>query len=109
MRECSSTSSGPRATAIITASDAAHSSFGCEDDRELTWFGEAFLKDSLPGSPSLQEAFRKAAALIARREDAGHEIHSNPQMYVGALMQKKLAQLPAGKPQADSHAYTVQR
>ena len=96
-------------TALITASDAAHSSFGCEDDRELTWFGEAFLKDSLPGSPSLQEAFRKAAALIARREDAAHEIHSNPQMYVGELMQKKLAQLPAGKPQADSHAYTVQR
>ena len=81
-------------TAIITASDAAHSSFGCEDDRELTWFGEAFLKDSLPGSPSLQEAFHKAAALIARREDAEHEIHSNPQMYVGALMQKKLARAP---------------
>ena len=96
-------------TAIITAADATHSSFGCEDDRDLTWFGEAFLKDALPGSPSLQEAFHKAAALIARREDAEHEVHSNPQLYVGALMQKKLAELPAGKPQADSHAYTVRR
>jgi Peptidase C13 family len=95
------------ATAIITASDATHSSFGCEDDRDLTWFGEAFLKDALPGSPSLQEAFHKAAALIARREDAEHDVHSNPQLYVGALMQKKLAELPGGKPQADGHAYTV--
>ena len=94
---------------IVTAADADHSSFGCEDDRELTWFGEAFLKDSLPGSASLEEAFHKAAALIARREDAEHQVHSNPQLFVGALMQKKLAELPAGKPDAGAHAYTVQR
>jgi peptidase C13-like protein len=79
--------------AIITASDAAHSSFGCEDDRDLTWFGEAFLKDALPGSASLEEAFRKAAALIASREDAQHLTHSNPQLYIGPLMRRKLAEL----------------
>jgi Peptidase C13 family len=84
-------------TAIITAADAAHSSFGCDEDRDLTWFGEAFLKDSLPGSASLQEAFRKAAALIKRREDAEHETHSNPQLYVGPLMQRKLSELPQGR------------
>src|SRR5204863_39798 len=39
-------------TAIITAADATHTSFGCEDNRELTWFGEAFLKDSLARSLS---------------------------------------------------------
>jgi cytochrome c oxidase subunit IV len=92
---------------IVTAADADHSSFGCDDDRELTWFGEAFLKDSLPGSASLEEAFHKAAGLIARREDAEHQAHSNPQLYVGPLMQKKLAELPARGP--DAHAYTVQR
>jgi len=94
---------------IVTAADAGHSSFGCQDDRDLTWFGEAFLKDALPGSASLEEAFHKAAALIARREDAEHQVHSNPQLFVGALMQKKLAELPAGKPDAGAHAYTVQR
>src|SRR5205823_2359780 len=78
-------------TAIITAADATHTSFGCEDNRELTWFGEAFLKDSLAGSPSLEEAFHKAAALVARREDAEHQAHSNPQLYVGPLMRRKLA------------------
>lgn len=96
-------------TAIITASDATHSSFGCEDDRQLTWFGQAFLKESLPGSGSLEEAFKKAAALVARREDAEHQVHSNPQLYVGPLMRRKLAQLPAGRPGHDQHALTVER
>ena len=96
-------------TAVITASDAAHDSFGCEDDRELTWFGEALLKDSLPGSASLEDAFHKAAGLIAHREDAEHQTHSNPQLFVGELMQKKLAELPPARPARDSRAYTVRR
>jgi hypothetical protein len=96
-------------TAVVTASDAGHSSFGCDDERELTWFGEAFLKDSLPGSPSLEVAFRKAAGLIARREDQEHQIHSNPQLFVGPLMQKKLQELPPGNADPNSSAYTVRR
>jgi len=95
--------------AIVTAADAAHESFGCEDDRELTWFGEAFLKDSLPVSASLEEAFHKAAGLIAQREEADHQTHSNPQLFVGELMQKKLAELPPSKSARDSHAYSVRR
>jgi Peptidase C13 family len=96
-------------SAIVTAADAAHSSFGCEDDRELTWFGEAFLKDSLPRSTSLQEAFQKAAGLIARREDTAHQTHSNPQLYVGPLMQKKLTELAGPKAAQEAPAYTVGR
>jgi Peptidase C13 family len=96
-------------TAVVTAADAAHSSFGCDDARELTWFGEAFLKDALPGSASLDAAFRKAAALIARREDQEHQIHSNPQLFVGPLMQKKLDELPAGNQEPNAAAYTVSR
>jgi hypothetical protein len=96
-------------TAIVTAADAAHSSFGCEEDRDLTWFGEAFLKEALPGSPSLEAAFSEAAALIARREDAEHQTHSNPQLYVGPLMQRKLAELPGKKADVGRRAYTVSR
>ena len=96
-------------TAVLTASDAAHDSFGCDDERELTWFGEAFLKDSLPVSASLQEAFHKAAGLIAQREDSERQVHSNPQLFVGELMQRKLAELPPAKPERDSHAYSVRR
>lgn len=84
-------------TAIVTAADAAHSSFGCQEDRELTWFGEAFLKDSLPDSASLEEAFAKASGLIAQREDAGHQVHSNPQLFVGAQMRDKLRSLEGAR------------
>jgi hypothetical protein len=96
-------------TAIITAADATHTSFGCEADRDLTWFGEAFLKDALPSSPSLEEAFRKATVLIAHREEAAHETHSNPQLYVGPLMRAKLAHLPLAPPPHEERALTVRR
>jgi peptidase C13-like protein len=95
-------------TAIVTAADAAHSSFGCEEDRELTWFGEAFLKDALPGASSLEEAFHKASSLIARREETEHETHSNPQLSMGGLIRRKLGELKAEKAEGGA-GYTVQR
>lgn len=96
-------------TAIVTASDAAHSSFGCQEDRELTWFGEAFLKDALPASDSLEQAFARAAKLIAQREDSEHEVHSNPQLYVGALMRHKLTELESSRPAAAGAPVIVAR
>ncbi|HEY8053565.1 MAG TPA: C13 family peptidase [Steroidobacteraceae bacterium] len=96
-------------TAVITAADAAHSSFGCDADRDLTWFGEAFLKDALPASGSLEEAFHKAAALITSREDAEHQIHSNPQLFIGPLMRAKLAALQSPKSGRARPSYTVRR
>jgi hypothetical protein len=96
-------------TAVVTASDAAHSSFGCDADRELTWFGEAFLKDSLPGSDSLVDAFHKAAGLIAQRETEGHETHSNPMLFIGPAMRAKLDALEAARRSGKHAAYTVRR
>jgi hypothetical protein len=84
-------------TLVITAADADHSSFGCDDDRDLTYFGEAFLKDSIPTTRTLEEAFRKASALIEQRETSEHKTRSNPQMSVGAPMHDKLVGLE-GKP-----------
>jgi len=96
-------------TAIVTASDAAHSSFGCAGNRDLTWFGEAFLRDALPGSTSLAEAFHKAEGLIAQREDAEHETHSNPQLYMGPLIEQKLHELRTPTPDSGRSAFTVRR
>ena len=80
-------------TLIVTAADATHSSFGCDDDRDLTYFGEAFLKDSLPGSASFEEAFQKATDLIRQREQAEHKAASNPQMFVGSEVHDKLLEV----------------
>jgi Peptidase C13 family len=88
-------------TLVITAADADHSSFGCDDDRDLTYFGEAFLKDSVPTTASLEEAFRKAATLIQQREASESKTRSNPQLSVGAQIREKLSQIE-GKP-ARSH------
>jgi hypothetical protein len=81
------------ATLIVTAADARHSSFGCEDDRELTWFGEAFFRDSLPGAASIQEAFVKARRIIEKRERAARVERSRPQMHVGRDIRRKLLEI----------------
>jgi len=80
-------------TAIMTAADSRHSSFGCADDRDLTYFGEALLRDSLPQSCSLESAFASTRRIIRERERTEGEVHSNPQLYMGARMRAKLASL----------------
>jgi Peptidase C13 family len=80
-------------TLVMTAADATHSSFGCDDNRELTYFGEALLQESVPTTKSLEEAFRKAAGIIQQRETAEHLEHSNPEMFVGDGIRAKLAGL----------------
>jgi Peptidase C13 family len=96
-------------TLIATASDSEHSSFGCADDRDLTYFGEALLKDSIPTTPTLEEAFKKAADLIQHRETAEHLEHSNPQLYVGSAIRQKLAPLEKEHPQKHEDAVIVRR
>ena len=94
-------------TLVITAADAKHSSFGCDDDRDLTYFGEAFLKDSIPTTRTLEEAFRKASALIEQRETSEHKIRSNPQMSVGTPMRDKLTGLEGGPVHRSGNVTTV--
>ena len=85
-------------TLILTAADSRHSSFGCADDRDLTYFGEALLKDSLPVSCTLEQAFASAQRIVRERETAEGEPHSNPQIYVGARMRALLATLEGAPP-----------
>ncbi len=96
-------------TLIATASDAGHTSFGCADDRDLTYFGEAFLKDSVPTTPSLEAAFKKASELIQHREGAEHLEHSNPQLYIGPTIRQKLMLLENGAGHKHEDAVIVRR
>jgi transposase InsO family protein len=81
---------GPQ-TIVITAAAADRTSFGCSNDRDLTYFGEAFYRDALPNARSLRDAFDTAKAAIAARESREHVDASNPQAYFGAELQAKLA------------------
>ncbi|HEY6125906.1 MAG TPA: C13 family peptidase, partial [Steroidobacteraceae bacterium] len=44
-------------TIILTAAAADRASFGCSDDNDLTYFGEAFYRDALPQAANLRTAF----------------------------------------------------
>ncbi|HEY5759279.1 MAG TPA: C13 family peptidase [Steroidobacter sp.] len=78
-------------TILITAAAADRSSFGCADDRDLTYFGEAFYRDALPDATSLRDAFDKAKALIAEREEGEGVEASLPQAHFGEQIEKQLA------------------
>ena len=78
-------------TIVITAAAKDRTSFGCSNDSDLTYFGEAFYRDALPGAKSLREAFEAAKKAITEREHREHETPSSPQAYFGAEIEAKLA------------------
>jgi hypothetical protein len=78
-------------TIVITAAAADRTSFGCSNDADLTYFGEAFYRDALPEARSLRDAFEKAKSAIAMRERREHVDPSRPQAYFGAELEAKLA------------------
>lgn len=80
-------------TIVITAAAADRTSFGCSDTRDLTYFGEAFYRDALPGAPDLRTAFQRATAAIAQREQAEDIEASNPQAYFGEAIERQLNRL----------------
>jgi hypothetical protein len=82
-------------TLIMTAADSRHSSFGCDDTRDLTYFGEALLHDALPHACSLNQAYTDTARIIRQREADEGEIHSNPRLFVGPGIAARLGQLDA--------------
>jgi len=77
-------------TIVVAAAAADKTSFGCSDDRDLTYFGEAFYRDALPQSKSLTTAFDAAKRLVAEREKAEDVDASDPQAYFGEVIRQKL-------------------
>jgi Peptidase C13 family len=82
-------------TIVIAAAAPDRTSFGCSNDRDLTYFGEAFYRDALPAAHSLREAFDTAKTAIAVREAQERVTPSKPQAYFGIKMEAKLASMHA--------------
>jgi len=78
-------------TIIMTAADAKNTSFGCAAERDWTYFGDAFFRQSLHPGTTLQNAFDHARALIQGWELMDHAPPSNPQAYFGPALVAKLA------------------
>lgn len=71
-------------TLVITAADATHPSFGCEEGRRWTYFGDAFFNIALRQPGPLPERFEAAKTIIREREQAQGFDPSNPQIAGGS-------------------------
>jgi hypothetical protein len=88
-------------TAVFTAAAADRTSFGCENGRDWTYFGEAFYTQGLARTRHLEQAFELARASVTQREIAQGQQPSLPQASVGAGVRAKLQELanaPANAP-----------
>jgi len=68
-------------TMVITASRADRVSFGCSEEADFTYFGDALFSKALVETDDLQQAFNNAKALVAQREIAENYEASEPQIW----------------------------
>jgi len=68
-------------TLIITASRADRVSFGCSEEANSTYFGDALFAQALNQTDDLEHAFKLAKATVAERELADSFEASEPQMW----------------------------
>jgi hypothetical protein len=76
---------------VITAADAKNTSFGCAPERDWTYFGDAFFKQSLHSGSDFENSFDHARILIQGWELMDHATPSNPQGHFGQALVEKLA------------------
>ncbi|WP_339481871.1 MULTISPECIES: C13 family peptidase [unclassified Pseudomonas] len=68
-------------TLIMTASRADRVSFGCSEEANFTYFGDALFAQALNQTDNLEQAFKRAKAIVAEREQADNFEASEPQMW----------------------------
>jgi len=76
---------------VLTAADENSPSFGCSNEREWTYFGDAFFNQSLGEGVSLKKAFEDAKLKISEWEARDDAPPSSPQGHFGASISAKLA------------------
>jgi Peptidase C13 family len=77
-------------TLVITAAASDRPSFGCEDGRTWTYFGDAFFNKALRTDRRLDTAFLRARDLVTAREKREGYEPSNPQIAGGAAVLERL-------------------
>jgi len=80
-------------TVIATASDSAHSSFGCSDDRDFTYYGEAIFKQQMAQGLGIMRSLQGAQGIVTQMEKASGYSASNPLLWSGAAVATKMAEL----------------
>ena len=80
-------------TIVLSAASKSRASFGCSDDRHLTYFGEALFQNALPEARSLRSAFEAARQEIRQREREQDVKASQPQSHFGPMVETRLAEI----------------
>jgi hypothetical protein len=68
-------------TLVMTASRADRVSFGCSEEADFTYFGDALFAQALNNTDDLQDAFEQARMHVAEREIADNYEASEPQIW----------------------------
>lgn len=92
-------------TVILTAAAADKTSFGCEPQRDWTYFGDAMFNHALRGGENIIDAFNMARGIITEWED---DLHAQSQAKPAAQRAKEQAPQPSNPQQnAGDHALSV--
>jgi hypothetical protein len=83
-------------TLVITAARADRTSFGCEDKRQWTYFGDAFFNRALRENASFVRAFDQAKRLIRQWERKERLTPSLPQVAGGTALEGSLETVARG-------------
>ncbi len=85
-------------TIVLAAAAPDRTSFGCQPEREWTFFGDAYFNHAVRGGAGLLPAFDQAKTLIAQWEAAQHLTPpSNPQKWVGGHAAEMLRRAEAAQ------------
>jgi len=87
-------------SAVVTAASAERTSFGCANDRDWTYFGEAFYDHGVKEKESIPAAFEAAQGLIASWEAEQRLTPSQPQIFLGEEFKRRFPDLAGGAPQS---------
>jgi hypothetical protein len=77
-------------TLIFTAAASDKASFGCANENEYTYFGEALFKNMEDKPYQFVEHFVQTMEKVRQREVHENLIPSEPQLFIGKLMKEKL-------------------
>ncbi len=80
-------------TLVATAAAKDRQSFGCGNENDFTYYGEALFRDELGRGVPLLTALRQAREAIHAREQREELEHSLPQLYIGQRIEQKLGEI----------------
>jgi Peptidase C13 family len=96
-------------TLILAAARSDRTSFGCANEREWTYFGDALFNRALRQTFSLTEAFELAKSTVSGWEKTQKLLPSEPQMFVGKAISVRLEELARRLAAETSLSTAVQR